>query len=90
MASPRSWRKIAITLIDLVFRSSDSEDLLRSDLLQSEKARSIVVEDIPLLFGSQELGGIDALDGNADSLWPKHLIGAKHYPLAKSSLNQAT
>jgi hypothetical protein len=62
----------------------------RSGSRESQKARGIVVQNVALLFGRQKGRRLDRLDGDAQSLWPDHLIGPEHHTSPEPRLDEAS
>lgn len=56
---------------------------------QSQKAGGVVVKDISLLFRRKEWCLFDRADRGLDEAGPDHLVGAEHYTLAITVIDEA-
>ena len=58
-------------------------------LAQIKELRSVVVEQVGLLLGAQEIRRLDRLNRHVDRLRPDHLVRAEHDSLAETGAHEA-
>ena len=56
---------------------------------QTEEPCGIVVEDVALLFLSEEVGACNRVDRDFDGLRSHHLVAAEHYSLGVTGIGKA-